>query len=176
MKKIVYYVATSIDGFIARPDGSVDDFLMEGEHADEFVASFSQFDTVIMGRGTYEFGFQFGLKAGQAAYPGLKHVILSKSLDFESNNEVELVSEHQEAYLRGLLSGPGKDLWLCGGGKVAAFLASLGLIDELRLKVNPVVLGDGIPLFEGLSAPISARLEDVKAYKNGVVLQSYRLR
>ena len=82
MKKIVYYIASSTDGYIAHKDGSISDFLMEGEHADEFIQHFSNYDTVIMGRGTYEFGFQFGLEPGQPAYKGLKHIIVSKSLNF----------------------------------------------------------------------------------------------
>ena len=97
MRKIIYSIAISIDGFIAHKDGSIDGFLMTGEHADDFVASFSHYDTVLMGRGTYAFGFQYGLKPGKPAYQGLKHVIFSKSLRFESNKEVELGPENTEA-------------------------------------------------------------------------------
>ena len=175
MRKIVYYVASSIDGFIAGADGSINGFLMEGEHADDFVSSFSDYDTVIMGRGTYEFGFQYGLKPGEPAYSGLKHIVLSKSLDFVSNENVELVKTNAMAYIRQLKQDPGKDIWLCGGGNIAGQLANEGLIDEVLIKVNPIVIGKGIRLFEGRGKLINLMFTGTKCYGNGVVLLRYNI-
>ena len=151
MRKIIYHIATSIDGFIAGKGGDVSGFLMEGEHADEFMASFANYDAVIMGRGTYEFGFQFGLKPGDPAYQGLKHYIVSNSLQFESNDDVMLISSGVTQFFRELKNEEGKNIWLCGGGQLAGYLLNNGLVDELILKVNPIILGDGIRLFEQLN-------------------------
>ena len=175
MRKIIYHIATSIDGFIADKDGGVSGFLMEGKHADEFVASFVNYDAVIMGRGTYEFGFQFGLKTGQPAYQGLKHYIVSSSLKFESNDDVVLISSDMIEFFRELKEEEGKDIWLCGGGHLAGELLNSGLIDELVLKVNPFILGDGIHLFANCSHLVNCELYDAKSYANGVSLQKYRI-
>ncbi|MFK7803594.1 MAG: dihydrofolate reductase family protein [Anaerolineae bacterium] len=175
MRKIIYHIATSIDGFIAGENGSVSDFLMAGEHADEFVQSLSDYDTVIMGTNTYKFGFQFGLKAGEPAYPGLKHIIVSKSLTFESNGSVNLVSADELATLQQLKQQAGKDIWLCGGGHLAGFMLKNNLIDELVLKINPIILGEGIKLFEGVGRSSVWQSAGSKSYSNGVVLQKYAL-
>ncbi len=173
MRKIIYHIASSIDGFIAHENGSVSGFLMEGPHADEFVQSFSNYDTVLMGRGTYEFGFQYGLKAGEPAYQGMKNVIFSSSLQFESNNEVALVAANEADYIQNLKQQQGKDIWLCGGGQLAGFLMQNRLIDEIKLKVNPILLGAGIKLFGTKIDHYDLAPYDFKRYANGVSLQSY---
>lgn len=174
MRKIVYYIASSIDGFIASKRGSIEGFLMEGEHADAFLKALNNYDTVIMGKNTYEFGFQFGLQPGQPAYKGLKHIIVSKSLKFENTKEVELISSNEIEYIQKLKEQSGKDIWLCGGGHLAGFLLKNGLIDDITLKVNPIILGDGIKLFEGFTQLLEWEYFDSHTYNNGVVLQSYR--
>lgn len=175
MRKIIYYIATSIDGYIAGKDGSISGFLMEGEHADEFVASMQSFDCVIMGTNTYQFGFQYGLKPGEPAYQGLKHLIVSRSLSFESNDQMKLLSANSEIYIREQKAKPGKNIWLCGGGKLAGYLLDNGLIDEIHLKVNPFILGEGIPLFDCANKPVQTRMFNSKSYSNGVILQKYKL-
>ncbi|MCG8480782.1 MAG: dihydrofolate reductase family protein [Spirochaetales bacterium] len=173
MKKLIYHIATSVDGFIADTGGSVNGFLMEGEHADDFKQSLSAYDTVVMGRKTYEFAFLFGLKPGEPAYPGLKHYIISSWLRFESNDQVVSVPTDGVGCVRALKEEPGKHIWLCGGGHLAGSLLRAGLIDELILKVNPILLGDGIKLFEGGPAQSRWNLQETNTYRNGVVLQRY---
>lgn len=173
MRTLIYHIATSVDGFIADADGSVTGFLMEGEHADDFLRSLSAYDTVVMGRKTYEFAFLFGLKPGEPAYPGLKHYIISSWLRFESNDQVVSVPTCGVERIRALKEEPGKNIWLCGGGHLAGSLLRAGLIDELILKVNPILLGDGIKLFEGGPARSCWELRETKTYTNGVVLQHY---
>ncbi len=173
MRKLIYHIATSVDGFIADTDGSVDGFLMEGDHADDFTRSLSSYDTVVMGRKTYEFAFLFGLQPGEPAYPGLKHYIISSWLRFENTDQVVSVPTDGVECVRALKGESGKDIWLCGGGHVAGSLLRAGLIDELILKVNPILLGDGIKLFEGGPARSRWNLREAKVYGNGVVLQHY---
>ncbi|WP_045115036.1 dihydrofolate reductase family protein [Microscilla marina] len=175
MKKIVYHIASSIDGYIATPNGGVERFLMQGAHADEFQQSLNGYDTVLMGRKTYEFGFQYGIKPGEPAYPGLHHVIVSGTLQFDSNQQVQLVNDQAVEYITHLKKQTGKSIWLCGGGHLAGLLAQHQLIDEVILKVNPIVLGQGIPLFAGLSSPLTLQTAQHKQYKNGVLLLKYEV-
>jgi dihydrofolate reductase len=81
MRKLVYHVGTSLDNYISREDGSVEGFLWEGDHVDDYVASLKAYDTVLMGKTTYEWGIKFGgLEPGQTAYPWMKNYVFSKTL------------------------------------------------------------------------------------------------
>lgn len=175
MRKIHYHIAVTLDGFICHKDGSIDGFLMEGAHADEFMQSLENYDTVLMGSKTYAFAFQYGLKAGQTAYPNLKHYIFSQSLEFESNDDVILVKDDALNVIKALKQENGKDIWLCGGGELAGFLLEHHLIDALSLKVNPVVFGAGRKLFGQNKMLNNFRLESRKTYDNGVLLNQYIL-
>lgn len=175
MRKLIYHVATSIDGFIARTNGDVSDFLLTGEHADEFTASLTQYDTVIMGRATYEFGVQFGLKLGEPAYTGIKHIIVSKTLNFKSTPQVHLVSSDIDKIIQALQMEEGKDIWLCGGGILGSYLLKKKLINEICLKINPVILGEGIRLFEHTCNAFNCEHLHSKQYSNGVIRQAYKI-
>ena len=175
MRSLIYYIATSLDGYIATPEGGVEDFLMEGPHADEFVSSLSGFDSVIMGANTYRFGFQYGLEPGQPAYPGLVHHVFSRTLTFDDSDDVILETGDVAERVRELRREPGNDIWICGGGVLAGTLVEAGQIDELWLKINPIVLGDGIRLFNGKGVRRTMHLSETKPYPNGVVLMKYRL-
>ncbi len=86
MRKIVYHVGMTLDNYIAHEDGSIGGFsnFAEGEHVTEYLESLKAYDTVLMGRATYEFGYQYGLKPGQPAYPHMQHYIFSKTLRFDA--------------------------------------------------------------------------------------------
>lgn len=175
MRKVNYHIAVTLDGFISHEDGSVDGFLMEGEHADEFVQSLSRYDTVLMGRKTYEFGFQFGLKPGQPAYPNLKHYIFSRSLSFDTSDQVALVEAGILEKINTIKHEDGKDIWMCGGGELAGFLLDNDLLDKLTLKVNPVVFGNGRKLFGDCKKTVNLDLLSSKSYGNGVLLNEYEI-
>jgi dihydrofolate reductase len=134
-----------------------------------------------MGRKTYEYGFRYGLKPGepsgiaQAVHPELKHYIFSNALDFPSNDRVELVREDPVSFCAKLKSeGRHQNIWLCGGGQLAGALLRHQLIDTLILKINPILLGDGIPLF-GTRQKVNLELLHCKTYTNGVVMPTYRM-
>jgi len=95
-------------------------------------------DTVLMGRKTYEPGLKIGLCS---PYPTLKQYVFSTTMEECPHEDVTLVSEDAAGLIRDLKMGPGKDVWLAGGSTLAASLFSEGLVDELILKMNPVVLG-----------------------------------
>jgi dihydrofolate reductase len=180
MKKLIYYVATTVDNFIAHENGSVDGFLYEGEHIQDFFDSLSAFDAVLMGKNTYEYGFQFGMKPGEPAYApyNLKNYIFSRSMRFESNEMVQLVDSDEIAFVRTLKqegTENGKHIWLCGGGAFAATLLENELIDELILKVHPVIFGRGIPLFGSSTKAVGLSLYATRSFTSGVMVNSYRI-
>jgi dihydrofolate reductase len=190
MRKLIYFVACTIDRFIAREDGSFDyAFLMEGEHITDQIESFPEtipapmreaagitgsnqwFDAVLMGRRTYEVGLKAGLTN---PYPHLKQYVFSHSLGVSPDAAVELVSGDPLEKVRELKQGSEKAIWLCGGGELAAAL--FPEIDELILKVHPVLLGTGIPLFAGVIKQTALELTDHRIYNTGVMRLHYRVR
>ncbi|PZU94024.1 MAG: dihydrofolate reductase [Leptolyngbya sp.] len=174
MRKIKYHVASTVDGFIAHQDQTVEGFLSEGEHTTDYLESLKRdYDTVLMGRRTYEFGFQFGVTN---PYPWMKQYVLSRTMDRSPDANVELVSENIIDFVRELKSEAGKNIYLCGGAVLAATLFTEDLIDEIILKLNPVVFGSGISLFSETIKQSALELVGSKVYGNGVVLLHYLMR
>jgi dihydrofolate reductase len=188
MRKLIYYVALTLDGFIADDDGSADGFPFSDEYAADLFASFPEtfpgpfrkdegtradnkwFDAVVMGRKTYEVGVRVGITS---PYPTLDQYVFSRTMKETPDEQVELVLGDAVEVVRALKSGPGKAIWLCGGANIAATLFSADLIDELIVKLNPVLFGSGIPLFERGIAQTSLKLTDHKIYSTGHVLLHY---
>lgn len=147
MRKIVYYVAVSLDGYISGKNDDISQFIMQGEGVDHYQSNLADFGTVIMGRKTYEFGFQYGLEPGQPAYPNMKHYIFSNSLKIDNLSEWVSIENSSVARIMEIKETADTDIYLCGGGEFAGWLLDHRLIDQLKLKVNPIVLGSGTKLF-----------------------------
>ena len=180
MRTLIYHVAVSLDYFIADQammEGRIDQtlFLFDGEHVPDFVAEIQNYEAVLMGGKTYAFGFKMGAKPGEPGYKGLKHYIFSRSLEFESNDEVELIKEDAIPFIRHLKEQADGKLWLCGGGELAGSLLQHKLIDQLVLKINPVMVGDGVPLFGSVKPRLKFDLIDMKQYANGVLKPTYNI-
>ncbi len=170
MRILKYYVAMSLDGFIAHADGSFDGFLWNDEVVADFFESFNWFDTVLMGRKTYE----VGLKEGKTSpYPMMKQYVFSRTMTESPDEKVELVSEKGVEVVQILKQKPGKAIWLCGGSELASTLFAENLIDEIILKVNPVLFGAGIPLFSKKVELTHLELTNSKLYSNGTALLFY---
>ncbi|MBK7870864.1 MAG: dihydrofolate reductase [Saprospiraceae bacterium] len=176
MRKIIYHVATSLDHYIAQEDGSIGGFLEEGDHIPDYLEHLKDYDTVIMGRNTYEFGYQYGLQPGQPAYPHMKHYIFSESLEFDKAHEnVHIISNDYINFIKQLKASEGSDIYLCGGGTFAGFLLEHDMVDELKIKLNPALFGRGIPLFGNSVKSVSLSLMDTKVYNSGVLLLTYKI-
>lgn len=173
MRRIVYDVAATLDGYIAADGGDISAFSNEGDHVDAYLERLKGYETVLMGRRTYEFGYAFGLKPGQRAYPHMTHHIFSRSLVVPAISDVEVVRDNWLDAVDALRAAPGGDIYLCGGGAFAGYLMSHGRIDRLAIKLNPVLLGGGVPLFENLDKPIKLQLFDSTRYASGVTLIEY---
>jgi dihydrofolate reductase len=174
MRKIKYHVASTPDGYIARKDHTIDGFLAEGEHVTEYLESLkNDYDVALMGRRTYEFGFQFGVTN---PYPWMRQYVFSRTMGRSPDPNVELVSENLIDIVKELKKETGKAIYLCGGAELAATLFTEDLVDEIILKLNPVLLGSGIPLFSKTIKQSDLELVDSKVYRSGVVLLHYNLK
>jgi dihydrofolate reductase len=188
MRKLTYFIACTVDGFIAREDGSFDFFPMTGEHLPHIVVEYPEtipghlrdalgvrggnrhFDTVMMGRNTFDVGLAMGITS---PYPHLRQYVVSKTMTASPNPQVQLVSTDPANLVRTLKDEGGLDIWLCGGASLAGALYRE--LDELILKVNPVVLGSGMPLFRGVRGPANLELVDHKTFAGGVAIHRYRV-
>lgn len=177
MAKLVYHIAITLDNFIAdlKGDAGPSIFSHEGDHVPDFISDIQQYDAVLMGRKTYEYGFQFGLKPGEPSPYKLKHYIFSNSMQFESSDEVELIKNDTVGFIRNLKMKENGKLWLCGGGELAGSLIKHKLIDQLVLKVNPLIIGLGTPLFGSVKPRLNLELIDAKQYSNGIIKSTYNI-
>ncbi|PQB06085.1 dihydrofolate reductase [Aureitalea marina] len=173
MKKIIYYVASSLDGYIAGENDDISKFFLQGEGVEKYLSDLANFETVIMGRKTYEFGFQYGLEPGQPAYPKMGHHIFSNSLKIDNLSESVKIEEISVDRVNEIRQNAKTDIYLCGGGQFAGWLLENGLIDQLKLKLNPVVLGSGTKLFGSSTANESWKLTDIESFSDGLQILTY---
>jgi dihydrofolate reductase len=168
MRTISDSVATSLDGYIADvKDGA--DWIRHDPDVD-FAAIFSRFDTLLVGRRTFE-GM---VKAGQTSMPGMKIVVFSRRLNALEYPEIEIIAEGWEKRLAALRSASGKDIWLFGGGGLFRSLLDKNLVDEIELAIVPVLLGDGIPLLAATLNRSEWRLKSHHVFpKSGIVKVAY---
>lgn len=173
MRKIVYYIASSVDGYIAGPGDNISEFVQSGDGVERYMSDLQTFDTVIMGRRTYEFGYQYGLQPGQPAYPHMDHYIFSNSLSFNNPHEQVNVCSIELETVKQLKEKNGSGIYLCGGGVFAGWLLDHQMIDVLKVKLNPFIQGDGIPLFGESKKTHQLQLTDSQLYENGLQFLSY---
>jgi dihydrofolate reductase len=173
MPNIIYYVATSLDGFIAGDEDDVSRFAQSGNGVDKYLKDLQDFNTVIMGRRTYEFGYQFGLQPGQPAYPHMEHYIFSDSMQLENCAENVHVVARDLDKVREIREQPPTDVYLCGGGVFAGWLLDHGLVDQLKLKVNPITLGGGIRLFGESTTQTNWELVQAERFEQGLQILTY---
>ncbi|MCL4256353.1 MAG: dihydrofolate reductase family protein [Anaerolineae bacterium] len=174
-RKLIYYVATTVDQFIAHADGGVGGFLTEGEHIPDYMNSLRDYDTVIMGKNTYEFGYAYGLKAGEPVptYGHMMQYVMSQTMPEYHHPQLQVIRQDPAEFVRGLKSQAGGQIYLCGGGALAGYLLDHALIDDLIVKVNPVLFGDGIPLFGESKRQVGLIYRHSKIYPTGVIFTHY---
>jgi dihydrofolate reductase len=185
VRKLVYYVGATIDGFIAAPDGSVDFFpvtqdvidFITGDYPDTLPTHVREqlgvdvpnpnFDVGVQGRATYQPALDIGVTS---PYAHLQQYVVSTTYE-SPDPAVEVISSDVVEWIRKLKAEEGKDIYLMGGSRLAGSL--LDEIDSLVLKVYPVVFGSGIPLFTGEFSPTSFRLTGTRTLDSGTVILSY---
>jgi len=171
VRRIRYAVATSLDGYIAGPEGEADWIIMDPDI--DFRAIFSEFDTIFVGRRTFE-----GMAhAGNAGMPGMKTFVFSQTLQQRDYPKVTIVAEKPEETVAVLRKKSGKDIWLFGGGLLFRSLAAAGLVDTVEVAVVPVLLGGGIPLLPSPAKQVKLKLLSHKVYKKtGIVSLEYAIK
>ncbi|MFT2007270.1 dihydrofolate reductase family protein [Pontibacter sp. 13R65] len=175
MRKIILYIAASLDGYIARPDGNVEwlhdaEFALPGEdfHYSSFLETI---DTTLMGNSTYKAVLGFDMPF---PYPDKTNYVFSRSSENKDTEFVKFVSTDAITFIKELKEQPGKDIWLIGGGQLNTLVLNAGLLDEIILTYIPILLGKGIPLFaEGVQEQ-KLQVESNHCYDNGFVQSTLR--
>ena len=167
MRKVRLSVAVSLDGYIAGPNGESDWIVMDPDI--DFGALMRAFDTVLLGRKSYEATRQYG----GLGMPGMQTYVFSRTLR-QADCPGVTVSSNPKATIDDLKGADGKDIWLFGGGELFRSLLELRLVDSVELAVIPVLLGDGLPLLPHPSAQTKLRLTNHRIYpKTGTVSLEY---
>jgi len=167
MRRLRYGVAMSLDGFIAGPNGEYD--WIVSDPAIDFAAIHAQFDTLLMGRKTFEVAWKRA-----ADWPDLGHkwIVVSRTLKQEDYPRVTVLNTDVVQAVTALKAEDGKDIWLFGGGELFRFLLDAGLMDAMDVIVMPVLLGSGVPLVnEGRRR--SLWLDESTVLKSGILRLSY---
>ncbi|MFJ9571809.1 dihydrofolate reductase family protein [Streptomyces bacillaris] len=190
MRKLTYFIACSIDGFIGDPKG--DATTMMSFVDEEFLAFLKEeypetisaegrtalglgdlenrrFDTVVQGRGSYQLALDTDVKS---PYGHMREFVASRSLTESPDPNVEVISEDLVGRVRELKAEQGElGIWLCGGSQLAGEL--IDEIDELVIKTYPLVYGSGMPMFGSGFAADAFTLEGVRTFRNGVLVRTY---
>lgn len=188
MRDLIYYVASTLDGFIAKDDGSFSDFPWDDQFGAHLLERFPEtlpvqfrgdgftklenryFDAVLMGRKTYEVALREGVNC---PYPTMDQYVFSRSMQSSPDTNVVVVGHDAINIVRNLKQEKGRAIWLCGGGDLATSLLSAGLIDGLILKLNPILFGSGIPMFRDSTELTGLTLEGHHAFDSGHMILRY---
>jgi dihydrofolate reductase len=168
MRQVRLFIATSLDGFIASPDGGVDWLFTDGDYG--YTDFYASIDTTLMGFKTYEkmLGFGTGFH-----YPDKTNYVFSRSHRRSDEHPVTFVSTDPAAFVSDLKQKGGTDIFLVGGGEINTILLDAGLIDQMDLFVHPIIIGEGIPLFAGTAKTQQFKLTGTKAFESGLTQLTY---
>ena len=171
MRKIRLFIASSLDGYIARTSGDVDWLFTDSDYG--YAEFFARIDTLIMGNNTYQQILDFG----EYPYKGKESFVFSNSLSGTKDDNVEFVGGDLKQFINKLLNISGGDIWLVGGGQTIHYFLKHGLVDEIILSIHPIILGDGIPLIvKDTNLEIVLNLKDVIKYSSGLLQVFYDLK
>ncbi len=173
MRKVILYIAASLDNYIARPDGNVDwlddpDYALEGEDFG-YNKFYESIDTTLMGNKTYTEVLGYNVPF---PYPGKLNYVFSRSKK-ENDEHVIYINEDVVSFVNNLKTSSGKDIWLIGGGEINSLFLENGLIDSIILTLIPITLGKGLPMFPTHLGETKFGITDSKSYKNGFCQLTY---
>lgn len=163
-----YHVAVSLDGFIAGPNGEYDWIVMDPSI--DFAALYKEFDTIVIGRKTYEV---MTAQGGHGAMPGLDVVVFSRTLRPATHPGVRIVNDDPGTYVAALKAKPGRDIWLFGGGALFRSLLDAGVVDTVEVAVVPVLLGAGVPLLPAGATTKLTLIDQKTLPASGIVALAY---
>jgi dihydrofolate reductase len=171
MRKVVLGLGISLDGYIARLDGSVDFLFTPKDYS--MGPFFKIIDTAIMGRKTYEVGLKMG---GASAFGGssMTYFVMSRTLPPGERGGVIFTDQSPAELIAQFRKHPGKNIWHMGGGELAREFLKADLVDEIYLGVVPVLLGEGLPLFPGRFPQRNFTLLENKSFSKGLIALKYK--
>lgn len=168
MRKIILYIADSLDGYIAGKDDNIDWLFTDQDYGyKEFYASI---DTALMGRKSYE---QIIKMEGGNFIPDKDVYIFSKTIDKPVYDNYEVIKTDMIDFTRSLLRKPGEDIWLVGGGEIIKVFLENNLIDEIIVSIHPTLIGSGIPLFPAGNYFVNLEVIDCIKFNSGLVQLKY---
>ena len=175
MRRLVLYTATSLDNFIARPDGDVNwlhspEYLIENEDYG-YSELYQSIDTTLMGNKTYQFILDLDVPF---PYPDKSNFVFSQSENHLDTQYVKFITGDIIEFVKNLKENNGKDIWLIGGGQINTLMLNNDLIDEIILTLVPIILGEGIPLFPGNAKDVKFDLASSRSYKSGLIQLTLR--
>jgi dihydrofolate reductase len=165
-RRVRYSVAASLDGFIAGPNGEADWIIMDPTL--DFGELFKQFDTLLMGRRTFEFAAQ----GGGESMAGMETIVFSRTMRQSDHPKVTIADDLIKT-IAALKKKPGKDIWLFGGGLLFRSMLDAGLVNTVEIALVPVLLGQGVPLLPPGARSPTLQLTASKSLPTGIVLLSY---
>jgi len=179
-RRIVLDLAVTLDGFIEGKHGEIDWCIMEPDM--KFTEFLNRIDTVLYGRKSYDLWGQYVPDPSASAddkeiwdqIHSMEKIVFSKTQK-ETDQGAKFISDNLLEEIIALKRKPGKDIWLYGGASLITTLLNLGVIDEFRLSIHPVILGEGKPLFSEIKERVNLKLIESKAYASGVVQLIYGL-
>lgn len=179
MRRIRYNAATSLDGFIASPDGSTDWIVQD--NSIDFDALYAEFDIYIMGRKTYEAVTSYSDANPLATKPKEDVIVISRNMKQENHPNISILCDDFIDIIRGLKAQGGRDIWFMGGGQLATPLLQAGLIDVVEVAVMPAIIGKGVKMIaESDNASETVYKLDLlsveKLDKSGIVMLRYAVR
>jgi dihydrofolate reductase len=168
MRKIRYGVAMSLDGYIAGPNGEADWIVSDPEF--NFGELWAQFDTLLMGRRTYEAAIA---RLGESSMQGMKIIVVSRTLQQADHPEATILSELTHERIQALRTQSGRDIWLMGGGEIFRLLLEMREVDNVEVSILPVLLGGGVALLPPPTQQTKLKLSSHKVYRSGQVSLIY---
>ncbi len=167
MRKIILFIASSLDGFIARKSGGIDWLFTDQDYG--YTEFFKTIGVVIMGRKTYDQTLTFG----EYPFKGKEAFVFSRSRAGATDGNARFISGDVEIFMDSLKSKQGKDIWLVGGSELIQQFLKHDLIDEFVISIHPIILGEGIPLFLAPTPQKALHLEQCKTFDTGLVQITY---
>jgi len=167
MRKVILFIASSLDGFIARKDNSIDWLFMDNDYG--YKKFYDSIDTVLVGNKTYEKSKEFE----EFPFKDKKVFVFTRNKKLKKDEHVEFVNDIIN-FSKKLIKSKGKNIWLVGGGEIAKIFLDNNLLDEVIISIHPIILGNGIPLFNG-AKETKLKLPKHKIFENGLVQLYYKV-